>query len=294
MIITAKGCWDSAKPQHNLYFDTQVTANLQGAKKALTVGVYDFLRANHAQIRDGNETDFRLLQKQFLSITAKLTPATKKRIATRLKSIYNYASFSRKHATNWCAYKLCEHLTVLTCPYCNLSYGHTLHVGTGGKIRPTLDHYLDKAKYPLFAISLGNLVASCYHCNSSLKGAKDFYLNKHLNPLCNNEQIVIKLDVDPLVARYDITTFDKANIKLEINSADSRAKNSIKTFCLMERYQLLIDEARFIAKNMELYSVSTTRSSAHLEWIRRGVTSSNYKDRVLGKLIVDFSQFYLR
>jgi hypothetical protein len=38
----------------------------------------------------------------------------------------------------------------------------------------TLDHLLDKGKFPLIALSLYNFVPSCYTCNSKLKGSKQF------------------------------------------------------------------------------------------------------------------------
>lgn len=38
----------------------------------------------------------------------------------------------------------------------------------------TLDHFIPKTKFPYFALSLYNLVPSCYPCNSKFKGAMEF------------------------------------------------------------------------------------------------------------------------
>jgi hypothetical protein len=160
-------------------------------------------------------------------------------------------------------------------------------------VRPTLDHFFDKATYPIFAISLGNLIASCYHCNSSLKGKKNFFTRPHLNPLASAEKIKLTLDIDPLKARFDLRAFDSANIKLDFDSVDARTNNSVKTFYLQERYQLLVEEARFIAKHMAIYSTLPIPEPARLEWLRRGVNHTNYRNRVLGKLIKDFSDAFL-
>lgn len=291
MMIDARDCWDSAKALHSAYFDKNVKARLNSKKKQIPLKIFEFLEQNHDLIRDGSEGDFRVLYAEYNKIYNGLSDAGKLRTHVAVKGIYNYSVFSKKDPVKWCAYKLCEMLSVLTCPYCNLSYGHTLTAGTNGVVRPTLDHFFDKATYPIFAISLGNLVASCYACNSSLKGTKNFFTTPHLNPLASSEKIKIELDID-IAARHDYRIIDKSNIKLVFDSKDVRTKNSVKTFFLQERYQLLVDEARFIAKHMHIYS-SSPPDPGRLEWLKRGVTDRNYRDRVLGKLIKDFSDAYL-
>ena len=39
----------------------------------------------------------------------------------------------------------------------------------------TLDHFIDKAEYPIFALSIYNLIPSCSPCNSKFKHSKDLY-----------------------------------------------------------------------------------------------------------------------
>jgi hypothetical protein len=53
----------------------------------------------------------------------------------------------------------------------------------------TLDHFIPKNKYPYFALSLFNLIPSCYSCNSKFKGAMiftDFNSLKYLSPSSNS------------------------------------------------------------------------------------------------------------
>jgi hypothetical protein len=47
----------------------------------------------------------------------------------------------------------------------------------------TLDHFIPKAKFPYFALSLFNLIPSCYSCNSKFKGAMEFANISNLNSL---------------------------------------------------------------------------------------------------------------
>ena len=83
--------------------------------------------------------------------------------------------------------KLIDAIGLNTCPYCNRNYIYTI---TKGKVNHQLDHFYPKHKYPLFAVSLYNLIPSCAMCNSAgAKGIKDPlehalispYLVKHLD-----------------------------------------------------------------------------------------------------------------
>lgn len=66
----------------------------------------------------------------------------------------------------------------------------------------TLDHVLDKSSYPLFALSIFNLVPSCSACNSKFKLQKQFVLphlnNAHLSPTSKNYRFndEIKFSID--------------------------------------------------------------------------------------------------
>lgn len=67
--------------------------------------------------------------------------------------------------------KLIDSIGLQTCPYCNRGYIYTIK---SGNINPQIDHFYPKALYPLFAVSLYNLIPSCSVCNSAgCKGSKD-------------------------------------------------------------------------------------------------------------------------
>lgn len=69
------------------------------------------------------------------------------------------------------------------CPYCGSEkiYVHTKEDGT--VIKPTLDHYLPKRKFPWLAMNYHNLVPACWSCNNSP--------NKHtLSPISKDLQSV--------------------------------------------------------------------------------------------------------
>jgi hypothetical protein len=65
-----------------------------------------------------------------------------------------------------------ENIEVHTCYYCNIDFINTFKKNNETKNAFTLDHVLEKATYPFLALSLYNLVPSCYVCNSKVKDSK--------------------------------------------------------------------------------------------------------------------------
>jgi len=65
-----------------------------------------------------------------------------------------------------------ENIEVHTCYYCNIDFINTFKKNNETKNAFTLDHVLAKADFPFLALSLYNLVPSCYVCNSKVKDSK--------------------------------------------------------------------------------------------------------------------------
>lgn len=293
MINNAIECWVDARDKHSAYFDEFVTKKLKYYNSHLTTEVYDFIIFNLDAIRDGKEEDFRKIQTNFENIFSLIPLENRELVDSAIRKIFDYDTFSKKRKRRWCAYHLCSALSFKTCPYCNLSYEITEWEDGYGVIRPALDHFFDKEKYPLFSISIGNFVPSCHHCNSTFKGGADFFKFPHLNPLYQTESINILLDIDILKARYDLAQFDTANIRLDFDSKLDRNINSVNTFKIQKRYQGLIMEVRDIARSIVEYSTSGKNDAASLGWATRHVDRINYRDRVFGKMILDMQSEYM-
>ncbi|KMY28269.1 hypothetical protein ACZ11_23840 [Lysinibacillus xylanilyticus] len=74
----------------------------------------------------------------------------------------------------WNAYRYVESLNTKICPYCHAQYINPIRNnralnGAGKQARPHLDHFIPISMFPIFSISLYNLVPSCYYCNSYFK-----------------------------------------------------------------------------------------------------------------------------
>jgi len=77
-----------------------------------------------------------------------------------------------------------QYVDVHTCYFCNIEFINTFMTKDENvKNGFTLDHYIDKGKYPYLALSLYNLIPSCYTCNSKVKRVHSV---ETLSPASNN------------------------------------------------------------------------------------------------------------
>lgn len=89
-----------------------------------------------------------------------------------LIDLMGYKDFCNKdNKDDWNAYEMCKELGVTVCPYCNRQYIFTID-SSNGCVRPQLDHFFPKSKYPLLSCSFYNMIPSCPSCNI-LKANKD-------------------------------------------------------------------------------------------------------------------------
>ena len=95
------------------------------------------------------------------------------------KKIFNYKD-KLSNDTKF-AYKISKNSSVNVCPYCNINYTYTISDDKNEYIRPEFDHFLPKDKYPIFSLSLYNLVPCCHSCNHQ-KSNTNFSLNNNLYP----------------------------------------------------------------------------------------------------------------
>lgn len=108
-----------------------------------------------------------------------------------IKESFDYDSYSSSEKP----YKLLLDLEVNVCPYCNRQYVNTF-ISPDGKTRATLDHFYPKSDYPYLALSFYNLIPSCYSCNSSLKGRKQFTINKNINPYDSSFENIVSFTIN--------------------------------------------------------------------------------------------------
>ncbi|MGN0246833.1 MAG: hypothetical protein ACI4DK_12840, partial [Lachnospiraceae bacterium] len=101
-----------------------------------------------------------------------------------IANAFNYKEFRKKELV-----ELAKMLNVKVCPYCNMHY--TLFAeekGTGKKTdklaKFQFDHFVNQNDYPMFSMSLYNLIPSCAVCNQGKhKGELPLALNPYYNDI---------------------------------------------------------------------------------------------------------------
>jgi hypothetical protein len=175
------------------------------------------------------------------------------------KALFDYQAFSSKAANHWNAYSLCAESIYRLCPYCQQSLAVTIYRDKKSKaLRPTLDHFYPKSEYPYLALSLYNLVPSCYPCNSSLKGKIDFFKETHLHPYEDQEIIQYDWDIDSYIQHRN-EAGNAVLPQISIRAVDSmhalhdQAKRSIKTFLVNERLVISQPEIKRFVETLLMY-----------------------------------------
>lgn len=191
-----------------------------------------------------------------------------------LYGIFNYTKFSDKtglpidsnNTGYWERYNLAKALNVNTCAYCNRIYTFTIiSVDGNGVISPTMDHFFDKSKHPLFALSFYNLIPSCTNCNSTLKLDKKFSLDKYVHPYMSGFGELAKFNYTPLDVASSLGVFANLEISItpESNSPiETQITNSIELFQLDIIYT---EHADYV---QELIMKKVVSNSRYLEILR--------------------------
>lgn len=237
-----------------------------------------------------------------------------------ITSVFSYKDFTNKENTIWNAYDWVKFLNLKTCPYCNRQFIHFYdRKGDEKQMRPALDHFYPKSKYPFLSISLFNLIPSCHACNSDFKLKEDFFEKNHINPFEEGYGKDGKFFTDFIAnkGKYNIEYLTSVKNKVDFllyvkidNGIDpakkEKIKNSNKTFRINGLYQNHKDYAHEIIKKTHMYNNTRLKelmesfggqlfdSKEELKQLIMGnyLNPDQQGDRVLAKLTQDiFDEF---
>lgn len=137
----------------------------------------------------------------------------KKQAKECCRQIFNYKKFIIDQKD---AYWLLRTLNVRVCPYCNRMYTVTLpspeELEEDEKFqasRATFDHYYCQAEYPHLALSLFNLVPSCFSCNMNKKNLAEELVYPYEEEFGEEAVFRVIPDLEGVTAEesYDILNF---------------------------------------------------------------------------------------
>lgn len=178
------------------------------------------------------------------------------KIRDRCFKVFNYDKFAKiergkKYSgLEWNVYNYLKQSSPKVCPYCNLELTTIItdtadDSGTTYILRSALDHYLAQALFPIYGLSIYNLIPSCNTCNSSLKNSINFMKNKHLCPMIDSfsedANFALRLKNRDLIYKaiddiYNENKIDQEKFDLCIESKCNKVKNSSHTFKIISRY----------------------------------------------------------
>jgi len=166
-----------------------------------------------------------------------------------------------------------KNLNPRTCYYCNIDFIN-VYDEENNKNKFTLDHFIDKGRYPYLALSIFNLIPCCFVCNSKkIKGSIEFYDNpklKNTNPYLKSfkfdEKVKFKLFLHKNCKDLNIKSKDDIDIPLKERYSNEYEKY-IEVFKLNERYQAHKDTVFEMIKNVELYPESRLKELQDLTGI---------------------------
>ena len=191
-----------------------------------------------------------------------------------------------------------KNIEVHICYYCNIDFINTFKKKNQTKNAFTLDHVLEKADYPFLALSLYNLVPSCYVCNSKVKNSKipfddfsptnkdfDFDERVKFKSFISNTNIQIEKEQDfyiKLIENYS-NKFDKYIESLNLNNRYDYHK--YKVLEMIEKRREYPD-----SRINELADL-TKKTQEEIKQDLFGIyTSEDLHQRPLSKLIKDISE----
>lgn len=138
---------------------------------------------------------------------------------------------------------LIEELKITVCPYCNRNFINNL----GNLTSAQLDHFYPRSKYPIFALSLCNLIPSCYSCNNK-KSKKEIDVSPYDEGFNFNE--AIKFSYSPISYNY-LNDHTQLEIDMEYNNQIS---SNINEMGIKEAYKLHTDYVQELIKKVEVYN----------------------------------------
>lgn len=234
----------------------------------------NYIKTNHANI-DG-----------IFAKSPKARTDEEKGLVAAFESAYSYEKFSNAKR-KWGAYHLVGAYKLRMCPYCH--GGHINYHGTGdGRMRPALDHFYPESKYPYLAISLYNLIPSCYQCNSSIKRSEDPYIRAAPHPFEFVEaEVTFRLNT-----KFSRTSSVTDDVLITIDTTTPTAAAHVELFALQARYQWYAPEISDVCERTRkwLDAKGPLQKLITRESFACGFEHDKSRTRILGRCLLEVSK----
>ncbi len=169
------------------------------------------------------------------------TKITSTKFGKKILKTLNYSAYRSSAKFIWWSEQV-DAPICLYCQYERLDKVSDVETETM-KLLYQVDHFISKAKAPYLSISFFNLIPSCYSCNKTFKGEKQFHLTSHIHPYEDNfddtkEFVLSKPIVDNDTNSFEIIFSCKNPTKKLIVKSDG----NVRDLNLEKRYGLYKNE----------------------------------------------------
>lgn len=161
--------------------------------------------------------------------------------------------------------KFCQEAGVIICPYCGVEDITTSSVPTSkGEmvVKPDVDHFLPKYKYPYLAMSFANLIPTSVGCNRGRKRTIDPIVG--LNPLQVKLQNPYLYDDSKLTFCYDFNNTNRSSG--DAYRVRTTGNNNIRDGYVLMGLDRLYDTKRFLIG--ELYTQMAGLAQQYLNFLQ--------------------------
>lgn len=190
----------------------------------------------------------------FLDIIIDSEGKEKKIIKDKWKSIYYlYDKFIKKGINT----QLIQKYGIKCCPYCNENYIINRKKKNGKKYAMAqLDHFYPRDRFPIFSVSLYNLVPVCGTCNH-IKSVNEIGICPHDHTFDFSH---LKISYEPKSSDW-INNAEEISISFEYDDKDERFKNgmeqNLETMGIISSYSTHTDYVQEILKKAQIYGKET-------------------------------------
>ncbi|MEM5569823.1 HNH endonuclease [Aliarcobacter butzleri] len=191
-----------------------------------------------------------------------------------------------------------ENIEVHTCYYCNIDFINTFKKNNKTKNAFTLDHVLEKADYPYLALSLYNLVPSCYVCNSKVKDSKILF--DEFSPTNKDFDFDERVKFKSFISNVNLQIEKEQDFYIKlIENYSNKYNKYIKSLNLNDRYdyhkykilEMIQKRREYPDSRIKELSNLTKKTQEEIKQDLFGIyTSEDLHKRPLSKLIKDISE----
>lgn len=187
---------------------------------------------------------------------------------TIVKDIFLFHGYDGEYSDKTPVFKKDDFVKLLgirICPYCGRAFIYSVQrVGDRTMVKPQIDHFLPKSRYPFFALSFMNLIPSCQTCNMiGCKGDND-PIDYYNSPPSFKIQYPYEFDESKVLFKYVlngssyflddnfIVTLDYHGDTILENGSNAILKmeefykqHNIEIACMYRRMMILASRARY-------------------------------------------------